>query len=132
MERKHLVYLTKTVGFLSLTLFESSIHPYVQWPFNLPPNFLLVIQDILPWSFCLSAHLPLEIDTVLSIPDPVLSLPGSSVSFCPVLAVSGKRGQVGVSCLDTEAREGSPCSSSLGSHVLRLQVLSSERSWAGC
>lgn len=76
-----MIYLKKTVGFLSFILFEFSIHPYVQWPFNLPPNFLLVIQDILLWSFCLSAHLPLEIGIILSILDPVLSFPGSSVSF---------------------------------------------------
>lgn len=33
-------YPKKTVGFLSLTLFfGSSIHSYIQWPFNPPPTF---------------------------------------------------------------------------------------------
>lgn len=104
VERKYLaLYPKKTVCSLSLILFfGSSIHSRVWWLFNPPPTFS-VTQDIL-WSFCLSAHLPLEVDIILPRPDPALSFPGS-IFLSPIFAVRQGWGD-GVTSLDSEPQEG--------------------------
>lgn len=77
--------LKKTVCSLSFTLFfGSSIHSYIQSPFNPAPTISYSGHSSL---LLLSAHLLLKVGIILSIPDPTPPSPAPSAVLSPIHAV---------------------------------------------